>query len=125
MGKSLSRIIPIALIIAAVVGWKMYNKNQASDAVRKEAVLLVQAFPSYEENKGYFDSAFDELHDQAFDQAYKIGGRHTSSSFDEKNYLAFLVGLYHRKATNDGKADIAEALEQYRKLLDLPVVQFN
>ncbi|MEX2169739.1 MAG: hypothetical protein WD851_10540 [Pirellulales bacterium] len=125
MSKLLSCIVPIAVLIAAVLGWKFYNKNQASDAVREQAVVLVQAFPGYEENKAYYDSAFDELHDKAFDGAYNMGGRRTSSSFDEEQYLTFLIGLFHRKAIADDKNDIAKALASYRQTLGLPIVEFG
>ncbi|HEY7615986.1 MAG TPA: hypothetical protein VH744_04225 [Terriglobales bacterium] len=125
MPKAVKSVLTIAVVIAAFVGWKMYNKNKSSAAVREQAIALVKAFPQYDENKAYYDEAFDELHGQAFDQAYKMGGRRTSASFDEKAYLTFLIGLYHRKAQADSKPEIADALELYRKMLQLPVVTFQ
>lgn len=125
MAKVLKRVAPIAVLIAVVLAWVTYKKGQASKAVREQAVVLVQAFPGYEENKTFFDSAFTEIHDQAFDQAYKSGGRRTSSSFDQERYHTMLIGLYHRKATTDGKADIAEALTSHRQSLGLPFVEFG
>jgi hypothetical protein len=125
MPKAAKSVLSIVVIIAIVLGFKFYNKSKASAAVREQAVALVQAFPEYEANKAYFDDAFDELHGQAFDQAYKMGGRRTSAKFDEDAYLAFLVGLIHRKAKSDGKSEIAESLELYRKILQLPVVSFQ
>ena len=40
--KFISRLLPIALVIAAVVGWKLYNKSKASDQVRQQALVLVE-----------------------------------------------------------------------------------
>jgi hypothetical protein len=122
--KLLKRLLTIALIIAVFVGWTMYNKSKASATVREQAALLVQLFPLYRENKDYYDSALDEMHDLAFDQAYKVGGRRTSASFDQERYHAMLVAFYRRKASQDGKAEIADALEEYRKSQELPVVEF-
>ena len=125
MTKILKRVVPIAILIALVIGWVSYKKSQASKAVREQAVVLVQAFPLYQENKAYYDSAFVELHDLAFDQAYKPGGRRVAASFDEERYHTMLIGLYHRKATEDGKMELADALEGLRKNLGLQVVQFE
>ena len=86
--------------------------------------MLVQLFPLYQENKAYFDAALNELHELAFDQAYQSGGRRTSASFDQERYHAILVALYRRKASEDGKHAIADALEEYRKSQGLPIVEF-
>jgi hypothetical protein len=123
--RLVKRLLPIALIIVLFVGWKMYNKSKASEKVREQAAALLQSFPLYEENKAYFDSAFNELHDLAFDQAYHVGGRRISASFDQERYHAILIALFHRKASEDGKTQIADALEKYRKSQDLPIVEFQ
>jgi hypothetical protein len=124
-GKLLRRIVTIGLIVAAVIGWKTYNKNKASAEVLRQAVVLVQAFPLYEDNQKYFEDSLKEFHDKAFDGAYKVGGRRSSDSFDAELYHTFLVGLYHRKASEDGRSDIAEALEEHRKTLGLQAVGFE
>lgn len=124
MPKAARNGLAIVLVIAAFVGWKMYNKSKDSAAVREQAVQLVQAFPRYDENKDYYDASFDELHEEAFDQAYKVGGRRSSAKFDDTTYLAVLVALYQRKARVDGKTELAEAFELHRKALQLPPVQF-
>ncbi len=93
--------------------------------MRDQAVALLQTFPLYEENKAYYDSAFDDLHDLAFDQPYKPGGRRTSANFDEERYRTILVGLYHRKANEDGKVDLVKSLDAYRQHHGLPIVEFQ
>jgi len=123
--KFVSRLIPIAIVVAAVVGWKLYNKSKASDQVRQQGRILVEAFPDYSENKDYYDSAFDRLHGQAFDHSYNMGGRHTSASFDEDKYLAVLIALVQRDAQQGGKAQIADLLDVHRKSLRLPQVEFK
>jgi hypothetical protein len=122
--KKLKGILVFAVLVAVFIGWKMYDKRKASAAVREQSVQLLHSFPKYDENKAYYDGAFDELHGEAFDQAYKMGGRRTSASFDERTYLAVLVALYQRKAKADGKAELADDLELHRAVLQLPVVEF-
>jgi hypothetical protein len=125
LAKAFKGIVSIAVVIAVVVGFKLYNKSKASAAVREQAFVLLQSFPQYEENKEYYDSAFDELHGKAFDHAYRLGGRRSSAAFDEEGYLAVLIALYQRRATEDGRPQIGDALDLYRKTLDLPVVEFQ
>jgi hypothetical protein len=64
------------------------------------------------------------MHELAFDQAYKAGGRRTSASFDQERYHAMLVEFYGRKASQDGKPEFTSALEEYRKSQGLPIVEF-
>src|SRR5262245_2562248 len=102
MKTFVSRLLPIAIVIAVFVGWKLYNKSKASDQVRQQARVLVERFPDYSDNKEYYGSAFDRLHGQAFDHSYNMGGRRTSSSFDDDKYLAVLIGLVQRDARQLG-----------------------
>jgi hypothetical protein len=123
--KFVSRLIPVALIVAVVLGIKFYNKIQASDQVRQQARALIAQFPEYSESKEYYDSAFERLHGKAFDQSYSMGGRRTASKFDENKYLTVLIALVQRDASQAGKKQIAESLDMHRKSLNLPEVEFN
>jgi len=125
MKKVLSRVVPIAVVIAVVVGIKLHNKGKASDQVREQVMALVREFPGYAENQAYYDEAFLACHAKGFEHSYKIGGRRTSSSFDEKRYLAILIALMKQKATEDGKTEICDLLEEHRADLSLPKVQFE
>ena len=122
MQKVLFRLVPFVVIIAALVGFKYYNKSKANKQIREEAFVLVQDFPRYEEFKPYYDAAFDEHHGMAFDQSYKMGARRSGSTFDSDKYVAILVALIEHDAAEDGHAEIAQSLVLYRGLNGLPAV---
>ncbi len=123
--KVIIRVVSIAVVIAVVIGFKLYNKNKASDEVRQQARVLVEQFPEYSENKDYYDSAFDRLHSKAFDQSYSLGGRRTAARFDEDKYLPILIALIQRDASQAGKTQVAESLDAHRRSLKLPQVEFK
>jgi hypothetical protein len=112
------------VLVAFLFGSRVWLKNSKSASARRQGVAFLQNFPQYEVNNSYYDVAFDEMHGLAFEQAY----RHRSKSiakFDKTKYQAALVALYQRRAAEDGKSEIARALEQHRKSLNLPLVDLE
>ena len=75
--KIITRLLPLAVLIGIVIGFKLYSKHNASEEFRPTAASFVRAFPAYEANKAYFDLALEQFHSKAFDLAYRLGGRRT------------------------------------------------
>jgi|688.fasta_scaffold623268_2 hypothetical protein len=123
--KIITRLLPLAVLIGIVIGFKLYSKHNASEEFRPTAASFVRAFPAYEANKAYFDLALEQFHSKAFDLAYRLGGRRTSASFDPDAYHAFLIAFIMRDAEHQGKSDIAASLNEHRDGAGLPEVEFE
>jgi hypothetical protein len=123
--KIITRLLPLAVLIGIVIGFKLYSKHNASEEFRPTAASFVRAFPAYEANKAYFDLALEQFHSKAFDQAYRLGGQRTSASFDPDAYHAFLIAFIMKDAEYQGKSDIAASLNEHRDGAGLPEVEFE
>jgi hypothetical protein len=123
--KIITRLLPLAVLIGIVIGFKLYSKHNASEEFRPTAASFVRAFPAYEANKAYFDLALEQFHSKAFDQVYRLGGQRTSASFDPDAYHAFLIAFIMRDAEHQGKSDIAASLNEHRDGAGLPEVEFE
>ena len=106
----LKRAVPILLIIAAVIGWKFYNKNSASAEVKEQAMALFQDLPQYEQEREFFETAVSESHDPAFNVSYSMGGRRRGSRFDNEQYHTLLLQGVMKRADAAGKTEIAEII---------------
>lgn len=115
----------LVLGVIAVFGWQAYSKSQASADVRAQSVKLLESFPLYAQHKDFYQSAFDQAHQTAFDQSYRHGGRRRSASFDEGKYVSLLVDSIKRQATAAGNESVAYALNGYGQYLSLPVANSN
>jgi hypothetical protein len=111
MYKSGGSVVGTLVVIAAIFGYKFYNKNSLSEDYRKQAHALVERCDLYAANKDYVDSLCDDAHDTAFGEAYHMGlGRRDRSTFDEDVYAMELIKGMIQQATADGSTHIAESL---------------
>lgn len=72
---------------------------------------VVAEISNYHKYSEYYDSLVDKFHSQAFEKAYKLGGRHRANTLNEKSYLVEITALMLAQARSDGKNDVAEMLE--------------
>jgi hypothetical protein len=123
--KKYAKVLTIFVVIAVVVGMKMHGKSKASAEVREQALSFVASAPGYSASKESYVDLFAEYHSDAFNQAYSMGGRYSSATFDWKNYKAFLLALMAREAKSEGKEQIASELTAFSKAEGLPEVVFD
>ena len=119
----MKRVIPIVLVLVAALGWKFYNKNQASAEVRAQGLRLLESFPEYAAHKDFYLSAFDEAHNTAFDKSYTLGGRRRAAKFDSEKYVSVLVAIIKQKATASGNTSVAYSLNGPQRFFSLPVAE--
>lgn len=110
--RIVKQVLGIALAIAAVVGWKFYNKSESSSDVRNAIASWIQATPVYEENKDYIDGLLSSVHDEAFDQTYRMGGRRSRTRFDANEYVRLVFTGMASRADEDGRPEIAAAVRK-------------
>lgn len=105
--------IVIGLVVACgVVGLKFYNKGQDDSGVRKVAHQVCEQCPGYDKNGAYIDTLCNNAHKVAFDHAYKMGGRRTSTKFDEDAYWRELFTRMIGEANAEQRPDVAKSLTE-------------
>ncbi len=119
--KVISSVATVVVVVAVVVGLKFYNKHKTSGEVLAQAESVVQTVPGYEQDPAYHDALFEKAHDEAFSEAYSMGGRRTRARFDSERYLEVLLSTMRDMARADGRQEVAASIESRRVLLELPV----
>ena len=102
--------IGIVVVIAVVAGYKNYNKSARSSEVRQSMETWIVAAPGYHENKDVFDELLKEAHKVAFKEAYDVGSRRRSATFDVDKYARVLFSTMQSKAEARGYSEIAKSL---------------
>ncbi len=114
MGKAGGIIV--ALIIAAVaVGLKYSNKSDESGHIRGLVTELLVTMPDYDEAGPWYEGLADTHHEAAFTHHYKMGGRRTSSSFDQMAYIHELLDQMAKTADQQNQSVRAGYLRELRK----------
>ncbi len=110
MKGKLKSVIIFAVAISGVIGWKFYNKSQASSETKEQVRALLVALPEYPAHADYFNELLDRSHEDAFSAAYQMGGRRRGASFDAEKYLQVVFANMVEHARADGRADLVAAL---------------
>lgn len=95
-----------------------------SDDDKKMLALVqkdIESLPDYAQHKDYYQKLVKACHSQAFEKAYKIGGRREANSMDEKLYYRELLRAMADKAKDDGEKDVAAML--FVTLLGLELIK--
>ena len=112
-------ILWLVLLIPIGFGLRMCTKADDDKAVRSEMLDVVRQFPDYPGNSSYYQALVSHNHQQAFENAYTLGGHHQSNSLDAKRYLIDISSLMAAEAERDGKREIAESLRAVQhRLMD-------
>ena len=108
-----------AIVVSTLISliFKLSNKSHDDVDVRGQMIDIVHEFPNYSSNAAYYTDLVDRYHHQAFEDAYSMGGRHTGAQLDAKVYLVKISALMARKATSDGKTEIAKTLTVFNQAL--------
>lgn len=104
-------ILIMLLIVAPAFYWFTFGKrNRAEEAALASTRQALSTLPSYPENRDYLDTVLDAEHRPAFRQAYRMGGRRRSASFDEVQYWNVLVTRLADRCARDNRSDLATEL---------------
>ncbi len=107
----------IALSLVVTLAFKMSHKSSDDGQVRREMIEVVQTFPDYAENAGYYTDLVDRYHHQAFEAAYSMGGRRRAATIDAKAYLAQISRRMADKASADGRTSVASTLNTFNQAI--------
>lgn len=117
--KVVKKIAIIVGVVALVVGYKVYKK-QEHGAENKEILHgWIEKMPGYEENQEYIDSIFEDAHEVAFDKSYDMGSRRRGASFDHDAYARVAFSSMRDQANKDERPVLAEAIHLIWKLHEL------
>lgn len=97
------------------LGIRFCNKSVDNTDVRQEMHQVVAKFENYSKHGQYYDSLVDSCHDQAFENAYTIGGRRRANTLNEKAYLIEIMALMATKARNEGNMEVATSLDFFHE----------
>ena len=75
MKKAVQTVLVIIVVIAAIVGWKFYNKSQDKTEIKAQLVEVC-------DKEDACIKAVEEHYSACFDDSYKMGGRREGSSID-------------------------------------------
>ncbi|MFQ5505231.1 MAG: hypothetical protein ACE5F1_10590 [Planctomycetota bacterium] len=108
--NGLNRAIGIVVVIAAVVGYKFYNKSTQSSEVKRTSATWFLNAPGYAKSKAVFDSLLDECHEVAFKKSYSMGGRRRAAKFNADAYAKILFSTMKSRAEARGHPEIAKSI---------------
>ncbi len=108
----MQRVIGIVVVVALLTAWKMSQRSDASNDIKKEMKTeLLAELPSYDKHSEYIDNLLDEAHDMAFSASYDSGSRRRSASFDVEKYTRTVLENMSRRAKRDGDNVIASEFD--------------
>ncbi len=113
----MKKLITIGLAVVVVSALGLFRADGDRDAVKEEAVALVESLPSYEEHEALLTAAFEAHHDAAFEEAYTYGSRRRGASFEWDEYVPALFGQIAEEARREGEAELADEVETHAVLL--------
>ena len=111
MKKFLSRGGVLVIAIAAIIGFKFWNKSSDSNEAKSQATQVIQGWPEYSRDAAYYDQLIETAHERAFDSAYSMGGRRRSAEFDAGEYLYKLLVFMSERAKADGRPEVYALLQ--------------
>ncbi len=104
------------LVIGGILWWKFSGKSDASVEYEQMMLQMYSEICETEAERDYLVALVDMYHDDAFDDAYDIGGRRRSASMDEVAYCNDLHASLADHLTGDGQDELlarCEALHLY------------
>ena len=101
-----------ALIVVVVVWSKASNRSDASEAVRAEIMELMEQLDVRDADRKFIDTWSKVVHIHAFEQAYELGGRRRSASFDRDKYVDAFFSRMLRLAEEWKRNQLVEALRE-------------
>ncbi len=114
------KLIGLAVVVAAGVGFYLYRHGGASERVKAEMLLLVDDMHLSSQWRDETKSLIERFHDEAFaaalDVTKKLGGK-----FDEKLYYDDVFKRVITVARGQGLTGLADALEEQESLFSIVV----
>ncbi len=111
---SKSAIALLVLLVAGVLGGVLWHKSQerarCAAGAKEAAVALLRHTPAFKNDEVYVRRLIDESHKAAFDASFAGGGLFAPSSYDEQAYLEALWREITRRATDDNRPEVVDAL---------------
>jgi len=109
-GSKLKRFAGIAILAAAVLGYKFWQQSGTSNEVKAAVHSWVVDAEGYEKDPAYFDTLLDLAHESAFEANYRMGGRRRQTSFDDETYIESVFQRMQDQARVDGRDDVAASI---------------
>lgn len=104
----------VALVIAAgLVGYQFHKKDKTNEEYRQKLHAFVAECDCYDASREYLDGLCDQAHDKAFQDAYRMGGRRTSTKFDADQYVDEAMTFILEQARKDGRKEVVASLERF------------
>ncbi len=103
-------VIGFVVVAGGLIGMKYCDQGEADADVKGQAAEVVSQLPDYAGNEEYYASLIETAHPTAFDDSYRMGGRRTSSKFDDERYLQLLFQGMADQAQADGRTEIVGTL---------------
>lgn len=101
-----------AVIVVVVVWSKVSNRSDASEVARVEIRELMEQLEVREADRKFVATWSKVVHLQAFEQAYELGGRRRSGSFDRDKYIDAFFSRMLRLAEEWKRNQLVEALRE-------------
>ena len=99
------------LAIAALLGWRFYQKSGDASEVHDGGLEAVLSWAHEGATEAQLRPLFEACHESAFEDAYRMGGRRRGASFDSDAYYANLFGCMEQRARAAGDGALADAVK--------------
>lgn len=106
----LSTILFIAIAVAAVLGWKLYNKASTSSKIERDLIAYIASHDLQPEDLAFCESRVHEIHPDIFDSCYRLGGRRSGAKFDQEKYVHSMLGRLAADANQAGRPTLGATL---------------
>jgi hypothetical protein len=98
------------VVIGGVLYYRMGNRSDTSEEVKKEIMAFLPKVKDYAKHKTKLNQWADDAHRQAFNEAYDMGGRRRSATFDEDKYVSTFFEVLCKRAQTAGLRDLENNL---------------
>jgi hypothetical protein len=109
--RSIGGTVVGVLVAIGFIGYKFHAKDKTDLETKQRLHEFVAQCDCYEANRAYLDDLCDQAHEKAFADSYRMGGRRTSTRFDEDRYVDEAMTFIVEHARKDGHKDIVKSLE--------------
>lgn len=113
-------LVGIVIVAAIGLGLFFYRHQQASAAIKAEALGIVAEFDLRPEWEAQARAYVNQAHEKAFNAALDIAGQH-GRKFDADTYLEVLFDQVIAWAREDGEDGLADYLSDNRATFSLDV----
>lgn len=100
----------VVAVLFLTFGLRLCNKSGDDSRIKSEMQAVLHDIPNYQARASDYERMLDRFHHDAFEQAYSLGGRRKSNTFDDKRYIHLICARMAEDASSRGDNESANYL---------------